>query len=109
MTVATPDALGLPPYLILATLLFGIGLMGLLVSRHLIRMLMCLELMLNAVNLNLVAINHALTPDTPAGQVFAMFILAVSAAEAAVGIAIVIVLFRQRSTVDVESFERLSH
>jgi NADH:ubiquinone oxidoreductase subunit K len=101
------QAVGLVPYITLSLFLFGVGLTGLLLSRHLVRLLMCLELMLNAVNLNLVALNHHLTPDTLGGQVFAMFILTVSAAEAAVGLAIVIVLFRMRSTVDVEAFEQL--
>lgn len=107
--VATIQALGLTPYLVVGTLLFSIGLLGILTTRHLVRMLMCLELMLNAVNLNLVAINHVVAPMDLSGQIFAIFILTVSAAEAAVGIAIVIALFRTRATVDVESFEQLRY
>ena len=99
--------IGLTHYLIVAGLLFSIGLLGLLTSRHLIRILMSVELMLNAVNINFVAINNAVNPDHLAGQLFAIFILTISAAEAAIGLAIVIALFRARSTVDVESFEQL--
>ena len=113
--------LGLMPYLTVGILLFGIGLIGVMTSRHLIRTLMCVELMLNAVNLNLVAINNHLpmrmteidlmgkslmTLDV-SGQIFAIFILTISAAEAAVGLAIVIALFKSTNTVDVESFQQL--
>lgn len=94
-------------YLLLATALFVIGLMGLLTQRNVIRMLMCVELMLNAVNINFVAINNAVAPDVLAGQVFAIFILTISAAEAAVGLAIIIALYRGMATVDVESFSKL--
>jgi NADH:ubiquinone oxidoreductase subunit K len=104
---ATLNSLGLLPYLITGFLLFGIGLLGILTSRHLLRMLMCLELMLNAVNLCFVTLNHHLAPGTVSGQIMAVFILTVSAAEAAVGIAIVISLFRMRANVDVESYQLL--
>jgi len=99
-------------YLILATLLFVIGFIGVTTSRNVVRVLMCLELMLNAVNINMVAFNNYLNPVSYGdfllpGQVFAIFILTVSAAEAAVGLAIVIALYRQRSTVDMEQFTLL--
>ncbi len=99
-------------YLVLATLLFVIGFIGVTTSRNVIRVLMCVELMLNAVNINMVAFNNYLNPVAFGdfllpGQVFAIFILTVSAAEAAVGLAIVIALYRQRSTVDMEDFTLL--
>ena len=78
---------GLTHYLILATILFSIGLFGVITSRNVIRVLMCVELMLNAVNINLVAFNNSLNPDVLGGQVFAIFVLTISAAEAAVGLA----------------------
>jgi NAD(P)H-quinone oxidoreductase subunit 4L len=99
--------IGLTPYLAVSALLFTMGLLGVIISRHLIRVLMCVELMLNAVNLNLVAINHAVSPGDLSGQVFSIFILTVSAAEAAVGLAIVIALYRARATADVESYQSL--
>lgn len=98
---------GLPHYVLLATILFSIGLYGVIASRNVIRVLMSLELMLNAVNINMVAFNNYVRPDDLSGQVFAIFILTVSAAEAAVGLAIVIALFRNRKTVDMEKFNLL--
>lgn len=104
--------IGLTHYLILAAVLFGIGLAGLLTSRNAIRVLMSLELMLNAVNINLVALNHFLAPQWAGvaqlnGQVFALFVLTVSAAEAAVGLALVLALFRQRRTVTMDALTLL--
>jgi NAD(P)H-quinone oxidoreductase subunit 4L len=94
-------------YLVLSSILFCLGLYGLFVSRNVIRVLMCLELMLNAVNINFVAFNNFLRPEVLVGQIFAIFILTVSAAEAAVGLAIVIALYRSRETVDVDQFNLL--
>lgn len=99
--------IGLTHYLVLAAVLFAIGLVGVTTSRNLIRVLMCIELMLNAVNINLVAFNNAVNPEHLLGHVFAIFILTVSAAEAALGLAIVLALFRIGSTVDVEAVRRL--
>lgn len=102
-------SVGLVPYIALGTVLFGLGFVGVLSSRHLIRVLLCVELMLNAVNLNLVAFNNHINPNNLSGQVFAIFVLTVSAAEAAVGLAIVIALFRNRGTVDTEAIAELKH
>jgi NAD(P)H-quinone oxidoreductase subunit 4L len=99
--------IGLYHYIGLATILFCIGLYGVLTSRNAIRLLMCIELMLNAVNINLVAFNNFVNMADLSGQVFSIFILTVSAAEAAVGLAILIALYRRRSTVDVERFSAL--
>lgn len=110
---AAAGGIGLTHYLVLAAVLFTIGFIGVTTSRNLIRVLMSLELMLNAVNINMVAFHQFLSPAQGAdfqlpGQVFAIFILTVSAAEAAVGLAIAIALYRQRSTIEVGSF-RLLH
>ena len=99
--------IGLDHYLIVATTLFVIGAFGVITSRNLIRTLICVELMLNAVNINLVAFNNFMHRDALTGQIFAIFILVVSAAEAAIGLAIVISLYRMKSTVDMEQFNQL--
>lgn len=85
-------------YLVLAALIFAVGAVGFLVRRNLLVQLMCLELMLNAVNVTLVAFNR-FHQDDHAGQVFAFFVIAVAAAEAAVGLAIVMALYRLRRSV----------
>ncbi len=81
-------------YLVLAALLFTIGAVGLLVRRNVIVMFMCVELMLNAVNLTFVAFAHSL--DDTGGQVIVFFTLVVAAAEVAVGLAIIVAIFRRR-------------
>jgi NADH-quinone oxidoreductase subunit K len=90
--------------LILAAFLFVIGVAGVLVRRNAIIVFMCVELMLNAANLAFVAFSRTLGVD---GQVFVFFVIAVAAAEAAVGLAIVISIFRLRETVDLERFNIL--
>jgi NADH-quinone oxidoreductase subunit K len=99
-------AVPLEYYLVVAGVLFTIGSVGFLLRRNLLVLLMSIELMLNAVNLTLVAYNrhHAATAVAPgqpyhAGQIFAFFVIAVAAAEAAVGLAIVLSFFRLRKTV----------
>ena len=87
-------------FLVMAALLFTIGCVGVLVRRNVIVMLMCIELMLNAVNLTFAA--FAQEGQTMTGQIFALFVITVAAAEAAVGLAIVIALFRRRRTTDVD-------
>ncbi|NKB76055.1 MAG: NADH-quinone oxidoreductase subunit NuoK [Gammaproteobacteria bacterium] len=96
----------LSQYLILAALIFAIGVVGIFLNRkNLIILLMSIELLLLAVNINFVAFSHYLS-DT-AGQIFVFFILTVAAAEAAIGLAILIVLFRSRSTINVEELDSL--
>jgi NAD(P)H-quinone oxidoreductase subunit 4L len=94
-------------YMTLAALLFCLGMYGMVVSRNAIRVLMSIELMINAVNINLVALSHYVDPVFIRGQVFAIFILTVAAAEAAVGLAIVLAIYRNMSTVDMEKFNLL--
>jgi len=92
--------IGLSHYLALATILFSIGLYGVLAKRNAIIILMCIEIMLNAVNITLVAFSRFVTPEAMTGQVFALFILVVAAAEAAVGVGIIIAIFRNRGSIN---------
>ncbi|MFN8481536.1 MAG: NADH-quinone oxidoreductase subunit NuoK [Anaerolineae bacterium] len=94
-------------YLIVAAALFSIGLYGALVRRNAVAILMGVELMLNAVNINLVAFWRYITPSNMNGQVFAIFIIALAAAEAAVGLALFIAIYRTRDTVNVEEINLL--
>ena len=91
--------IGLTHFLILAALLFCIGLYGLFVKRNIIAILMSIELMLNAVNINLIAFSRFITPDALTGQVFAIFTITVAAAEVAVGLAMVFRVYHDRNTV----------
>ena len=97
----------LQAYLCLAALLFCIGVWGLINSRNAVRVLMSIELMLNAVNLNLMAFSSYLDGGEVRGQVFTVFVITVAAAEAAVGLAILLSLYRNRNTVDMEQFNLL--
>jgi NAD(P)H-quinone oxidoreductase subunit 4L len=94
-------------YLTLGGVLFSIGMYGMVASRNAVRVLMSIELMLNAVNINLVAFARYVDPKDVRGQIFAIFILTVAAAEAAVGIAIVLAIYRNSSTVDMDKFNLL--
>ena len=91
---------GLEHYLILSAVLFAIGLYGALAKRNAIIILMCIELMLNAVNIAMVAFSRYITPLQLTGQIFAIFIMVVAAAEVAVGLAIIIAIYRYRRTID---------
>ncbi len=92
--------IGLVHYLILSAILFCIGLVGALAKRNVIVILMCVEIMLNAVNIAMVAFSRYIAPLQLTGQVFAIFIMTVAAAEVAVGLAIVITIYRNRDMVD---------
>ncbi|MFQ5873349.1 MAG: NADH-quinone oxidoreductase subunit NuoK [Dehalococcoidia bacterium] len=89
-------------YLILSAIMFAIGLWGALVKRNIVAILMCIEIMFNAVNIAFVAFSRFVTPTLMTGQVFALFIITVAAAEVALGLAIVIAVFRTRETVDAD-------
>jgi NADH-quinone oxidoreductase subunit K len=86
--------------------LFAVGLIGVIVRRNMITVLMCIELMLNAVNINLVAFSRQV--GNLDGQVFAIFVITVAAGEAAVGLAIIIQLYRLRSTVNIDEVRSLN-
>jgi NADH:ubiquinone oxidoreductase subunit K len=95
----------LPFLLFFAALLFSAGVYGVLARRNAVMVLMAIELMLNAVNVNLVAFSASLKQLT--GQVFALFVIAVAAAEVGIGLAIVILLFRNRETINVDEVSLL--
>lgn len=98
--------ISLSSYLIVAALLFGIGIAGIILNRkNIISILMCIELLLLAVNINFVAFAHFLGNNV--GEVFVFFILTVAAAEAAIGLAILVVLYRKRGTIEVEDLDLL--
>ena len=98
--------IGLPHFLVLAGVLFSIAVAGIFLNRkNLIVLLMCIELMLLAVNFNFVACSRFFGDLD--GQIFVFFILTVAAAESAIGLAILVVLFRERRGIDVESLNRL--
>jgi len=92
--------LGLNHYLGLAAIIFCIGLYGVLVKRNAIIILMCIEIMLNGVNIALVAFSRFVTPAAMTGQVFTMFIIVVAAMEAAVGVGIIMAVFRHRGSIN---------
>jgi len=89
-------------FLVLSALLFSIGVYGVLARQNAVLVLLSIELMLNAVNINLVAFSAYLGEGALSGQVFALFVIAVAAAEVGVGLAIVILIYRNRQTVDVD-------
>ena len=94
-------------YLLLAAALFCIGIYGLITSRNAVRVLMSIELLLNAVNLNLMGFSNFLDSVAIKGQIFAIFVITVAAAEAAVGLAIILAIYRNRETIDMERFNLL--
>ena len=96
-------------YLIVSALLFCIGLFGLLARRNAVAMLMAVELMLNAVNINMVAFWRFRSPDDSTGLAWAVFILTVAAAEAAVGLALIISVYRRRDSVIAEDLDSLKY
>jgi NADH-quinone oxidoreductase subunit K len=102
------SGLTLGHFLTLGGILFALSVVGIFMNRrNLIVLLMAIELMLLAVNLNFIAFSHYL--GDMAGQVFVFFILTVAAAESAIGLAILVVLFRNRASIDVENLDDLKH
>lgn len=99
----------LTAYLLVGAALFGIGLFNVLARRHVIRVLMGVELMLNAANLNLVAFGRYVHPQDPTGQAFALFGIAVAAAEVAVGLALIVAIYRTRRITSVDEVDALRH
>jgi NADH-quinone oxidoreductase subunit K len=93
-------------YLMLSGTLFAVGLIGVIIRRNMITVLMCVELMLNAVNINLVAFSHHLADMQ--GQIFTVFVITIAAGEAAVGLAIIIQLYRLRSSINVDEARTLN-
>ena len=100
-------SIGLTHYLIVSAVLFSIGLYGALSRKNAIVILMCIEIMLNAANLSLVAFSRFVKPDQMSGQTLAIFSIVVAAAEVSVGLAIIIALYRQRKSIDVTDINLL--
>lgn len=101
------NSIPLSLYLVLALILFCIGLFGALTKRNAVIVLISIELMLNAVNINFVAFaKYGVSPNLD-GQIFALFTITVAAAEAAVGLAILFALYRNKGTVDVDKMDQL--
>ncbi|MEX2355948.1 MAG: NADH-quinone oxidoreductase subunit NuoK [Thermaerobacterales bacterium] len=94
-------------FLALSTTVFALGLWGALTRTNPIRVLLCIELMLNAVNINMVAFNRYLIPEEVTGQIFAIFIITVAAAEAAIGLAIALMIVRKRGITDINQMNLL--
>lgn len=94
-------------YLIVAAALFSLGLLGVLQRRNLIGMLISIELMLNGANLNFMAFNRFLAPEPAVGQIVALFVMGLAAAEAAIGLSIILALFRKLHSINVERAQRM--
>ena len=97
--------IGLEHYLILSAILFSIGLYGALAKHNAIVILMSIEIMLSAINIALVAFSRYIVPIALTGQVFALFAMAVAAAETAVGLAIIIAIYRNKETIDANKID----
>jgi NADH-quinone oxidoreductase subunit K len=96
-------------FLVLSTIMFFVGVYGFLTRRNLITILMSVELILNSVNINFVAFNRYLYPDRLQGHFFTLFIIAVAAAEAAVAIAIIINIYRNFKSINVEETDKMKY
>jgi len=102
-----PAAVPLSWYLVLSAVLFTLGVAGFFYRRNIITMFMSIELMLNAVNLTFIAFSFQL--QQVSGNIFAFFVMVVAAAEAAVGLAIILTVFRNRATLNVDSINSMKH
>jgi NAD(P)H-quinone oxidoreductase subunit 4L len=99
--------IGLTHYLVLSAVLFCIGLYGALTRRNAVIILMCIEIMLNAVNISLVAFSSYVVPLMLTGQVFTIFVMVVAAAEVAVGLAIIFAIFRHFTDIDINNINMM--
>ncbi len=102
-----PNAVPVSWYLILSAILFSMGVAGFLIRRNIITVFMCIELMLNAVNLSFVAFSYELKKID--GQLFTFFVMVVAAAEAAVGLAIILTVFRHRMSLEIDDVSSLKN
>ena len=96
--------IGLTHYLLLGAALFAIGLFGAIGKKHVISILLSIELMLNAVNINLLAFSKFLPLSNGAGEIFSIFVIVIAAAEVAIGLAIAIALYRSKGSLDLDKF-----
>jgi NADH-quinone oxidoreductase subunit K/NAD(P)H-quinone oxidoreductase subunit 4L len=97
----------LTSYLVIAAVLFSLGLVGVLQRRNLIGMLISIELMLNAANINFMAFNRFLAPEPAVGQIITLFVMGIAAAEAAIGLSIILALFRRTRSINIERAQQL--
>ena len=95
------------PVLVVAAALFSLGIYGILVRRNVVMVLLSIELILNAVNINFVVFNAMLGDALLQGQIFTIFIITIAAAEVGIGLAIVLMLFRNRKTANIDEFDLL--
>lgn len=102
-----PNAVPVSWYLVLSAILFSMGVTGFLIRRNIITVFMCIELMLNAVNLSFVAFSYELKKID--GQLFTFFVMVVAAAEAAVGLAIILTVFRHRMSLEIDEVSSLKN
>ena len=107
LSIAVNLSLPLERYILLSIALFSVGIYGLTASRNVIRVLMSIELLLNAVNINLIAFSNYVDASEIKGQIFAVFVMAVAAAEAAIALAIILAIYRNMSSIDMEDFDSL--
>lgn len=98
----------LTSYLVIAAVLFSLGLFGVLQRRNLIGMLISVELMLSGASINFMAFNRFVAPEPAVGQVITLFVMGIAAAEAAIGLSIILALFKQLRSINVERAQRLS-
>lgn len=94
-------------YLLISAALFSLGLLGVLQRRNLVGMLIAVELMLNGANVNFMAFNRFLAPEPAVGQIITLFVMGLAAAEAAIGLSIILVLFRRIHSINVERAQHL--
>ncbi len=99
--------IGLSQYLLVSSILFGIGLLGIVIKRNVIAVLMCLELLLNAVNINFIAISRYVLTDSAVAQVFALLVIVVAAAEVAVGLSLIIAIYKKKRSIHIDDFNIL--
>ncbi|MCE5300438.1 MAG: NADH-quinone oxidoreductase subunit NuoK [Spirochaetia bacterium] len=92
-------------YVVLSAVLFGIGVFGALTRRNAIGIMMSIELIFNAANINMVAFSRFITPETAAGELFTMFIIAVAAAESVLGLAIILAIYRKRQVLNADQMD----
>ena len=102
-----PNVVPVSWYLVLSAILFSLGVAGFLIRRNIITVFMCIELMLNAVNLSFVAFSYELKKID--GQLFTFFVMVVAAAEAAVGLAIILTVFRHRMSLEIDDVSGLKN
>lgn len=99
--------IGLNHYLVLSAVMFCIGLYGALTRRNAVIVLMCIEIMLNAVNITLVAFSSYIVPQLLTGQIFSIFVMVVAAAEVAVGVGIILAIYRHFTDIDINNINLL--